>query len=390
MTALLIVIYIVFIALGLPDSLFGVSWPVLHTELNVPESFASVYSMILSVCTGGASFLAGTLIRKFGTAKVTLISLVITCLGLVGISFAPNIALMLIFSIIMGYGAGAIDTGVNNFVALHYKAHHMNWLHCFWGVGITVSPIIMSHFLKGETGGWRGGYRVIALLELLIVFIVLIVMRKWQNVEKNDRQQRSDDNEKGGSMRDILKIRGVISGIASLGVYCCMEFLLTTWGASYAVNVFALTPDEAAKWVSLFFCGIMLGRMLAGFFAMKFSDKSIIRASLILAFAGIVVMALPLGKLSLISWIVIGIGMGPVFPSILHMIPARFGTKYSADITGYHEGGAYITGFTVQIIFGYAATAISFKITPFVLLLCCVLTFIINEKTNRLTNKKSV
>ena len=165
MLFVLVVIYIVFISLGLPDSLFGVAWPVVHTEFGISESFASVYSIIIGVCTGGVSFVSGKLIRKFGTSKVTLVSILVTALGLLAISLAPNIAVMVVASVILGYGAGAIDTGLNNFVSLHYKAQHMNWLHCFWGVGVTVSPLIMSVFL-GESGTqWRQGYRVIALMQ---------------------------------------------------------------------------------------------------------------------------------------------------------------------------------------------------------------------------------
>ena len=156
MTALLIVIYIAFVSLGFPDSLFGVSWPVVHVEFGTPESFASLYSIITGVCTGGVAFIAGPLLRKFGTGKVTFFSTLLTALGLIGISFSPNIVVMMICTVIMGYGAGAIDTGLNNFVSLHYKAKHMNWLHCCWGLGVTISPIVMSAFLGGN-GTWRNG-----------------------------------------------------------------------------------------------------------------------------------------------------------------------------------------------------------------------------------------
>ena len=184
MLLILAVIYIVFISLGLPDSLFGVAWPVVHNEFGVNESFASVYSIIISVCTGGVSFVSGKLIRKFGTSRVTLVSILLTALGLIGVSLSPNIAVMMLFSVIMGYGAGAIDTGLNNFVSLHYKAQHMNWLHCFWGVGVTVSPLIMSAFLGDDGSQWRKGYVVLAALQLLIGFIVLLSLKKWREIEK--------------------------------------------------------------------------------------------------------------------------------------------------------------------------------------------------------------
>ena len=379
MLTILIVIYVVFISLGLPDSLLGVAWPVLHNEMNVSESFASVMSIIIGVCTGGVSFVSGTLIRKFGTARVTLASIFVTALGLVGISFSPNIVLMIIFSIILGYGAGAIDTGVNNFVSLHYNASHMNFLHCFWGVGVTVSPMIMSVFLGGEEGSWRNGYRVVALLQVLIALAVVAVMRKWINAEKStviSDEEGGEKEEKG--FFEIMKIRGVPVSILSLGLYCSMEFICGTWGATYIVNVFSLEPSVAAKWVSLYYGGIMLGRLVSGFVATRLGDNRLIRLGIVFSAFGIIVLLLPVGKASLVGFLLMGFGFGPVFPSVLHNIPERFGVRYSADITGFHMGGAYAIGFGTQLVYGFLATSTTFKITGFVLLALCAGLFAAN------------
>lgn len=390
MVTVLVVIYVVFISLGLPDSLLGVAWPVLHGELNVPESFASVFSIIVGVCTGGVSFISGTLIRKFGTARVTLASVFVTALGLLGISYAPNIALMIVFSIILGYGAGAIDTGVNNFVSLHYNASHMNFLHCFWGVGVTVSPMIMSLFLDGESGSWRNGYRVVALLQVIIALFVIVVLRKWINIEKSTNQELSADEEKGEEkgITAILKMKGILPSILSLGLYCSMEFICGTWGASYIVNVFGLTPSDAARWVSFYYGGIMLGRLVSGIVAGRLGDNKLIKAGIAFSFLGIAILLLPIGKTSLIGFLVMGFGFGPVFPSVLHNVPERFGAKYSADITGYHMGGAYFIGFASQLIYGFTATATTFKITGFVLLALCVGLFLANMTALRKIHSK--
>lgn len=379
MLTILIVIYVVFISLGLPDSLLGVAWPVLHGEMNVPESFASVMSIIIGICTGGVSFVSGTLIRKFGTARVTLASIFVTALGLVGISFSPNIVMMIIFSIILGYGAGAIDTGVNNFVSLHYNASHMNFLHCFWGVGVTVSPMIMSVFLGGETGSWRNGYRVVALLQVLIALSVVAVMRKWINAEKSTvlAEGEGEEKEEKGFF-DIIKMTGVPVSILSLGLYCSMEFICGTWGATYIVNVFALEPSEAAKWVSLYYGGIMLGRLVSGIVATKLGDNKLIKLGIDFSVLGIAILLLPIGKASLVGFLVMGFGFGPVFPSVLHNIPERFGARYSADITGFHMGGAYAIGFGAQLIYGFVATSTTFKITGFMLMMLCGGLFLAN------------
>ena len=388
MTALLIVIYIVFVSLGLPDSLFGAAWPVTHKDFGIDESFASYYGIITGICTGGVSFVAGKMLRKFGTAKVTLVSTFMTVAALVGMSFSPNIVVMMIFAVLLGYGAGAIDTGLNNFVSLHYEARHMNWLHCCWGLGVTISPLIMSAFLSDETSSWRMGYRIVALLQFAIAFIILLSLRKWDKVEKSIVKENTEQTAGDAKLLDLLKIKGVVTSILSMGLYCGMEFSIGTWGATYAVNTFLIAPDEAAKWISLYFGGIMLGRIIAGFASMKLKDKTLIRAGIITAFLGIIVFALPLGKLSLIGFLLIGTGFGPIFPSILHSVPERFGITYSADLTGYHMGGAYGTGFAIQLIYGYAASLITFKITPYVLLALCAGVYIANEVTLKKVKKK--
>lgn len=380
MLFILVVIYIVFISLGLPDSLFGAAWPVVHKDFGIQESFASLYGIITGVCVGGVSFVAGKVIRKFGTPLVTFVSTLLTVLGLLIMSVSPNIVVMMLGAVVLGYGAGVIDTALNNFVSLHYKAQHMNWLHAFWGVGVTVSPLIMSFFLSGETSSWRNGYRVIALIQFSIAIIIAISLRKWRTVKENDdTKETSNENKK--SFIEILKIKGVLTSLLSQGLYCSMEFLIGTWGASFLVHVHALQPDEAAKWVSLYFGGIMIGRIISGFISMKASDNTMIRLGIVTSFVGMILLALPLGKISILGLLLIGIGFGPIFPSILHSVPDRFGKEYSADITGFHMGGAYGIGFGVQLIFGFVATATTFNITPFVLLALCVGIFLVNEIT---------
>ena len=381
MLGILIVIYIVFISLGLPDSVFGVSWPVLHIEFGIPESFASVYSIIIGVCSGGVSFIAGKLLRKFGTANVTFFSILLTAIGLIGISFSPNIIVMMLCAVIMGYGAGAIDTGLNNYISLHYESRHMNWLHCFWGVGVTISPLIMSSFLNGENGSWRNGYRILAVIQFSIALLVAFSLKKWKKLEKDDKKEITEEQSEKHSFIDILKIKGALTSILSQGLYCSMEFLIGTWGASFLVNSYDYSPDVAARWVSLYYGGIMLGRLISGFISIKASDNTLIRGGILTAFLGIVLLALPLGSISVAGLLLIGVGFGPIFPSILHSVPDRFGAKYSADLTGFHMGGAYAIGFAVQLTFGYIATATTFKITAFVLLAFIILLFAVNEIT---------
>lgn len=388
MITLLVVIYIIFISLGLPDSLFGVAWPVLHIEFGIPENFASFYSIIIGCCTGGVSIFSGFFIRKFGTSKVTIVSILLTIIGMLGISFSPNIIVMMLFAVILGWGAGAIDSGLNNFVSLHYKAIHMNFLHAFWGIGVTLSPIIMSFFLGGDNPEWRNGYRAIVIIQTVIFFIALMSLKRWTEVEKNDsvqEPQQVEEVKKDKNIFQILSIKGVIFGILSLGFYCSMEFLLGTWGASFLVNVYDFGADTAAKWVSLYYGGIMLGRIVSGLVSLKIKSKNLVRFGILFSLVGMILLMLPIGELAITGLLLIGFGFGPVFPNVLHLIPERFGKKYSPDITGFHMGGAYLIGFSAQLTYGFVATATTFKITPYVIIVILGLLFIANE----LANKKS-
>lgn len=419
MILLLAIIYLTFISLGLPDSLFGTAWPVMHLDFKVNENFASIYMIITAVLSGGVSFFAGAAIRKVGTGVVTVCSVAMTAAGMLIISFSPNIWVAMTGSVLMGLGAGAIDTGLNNFVSLHYKASHMNWLHCFWGVGVTLSPLIMSAFLDSGNN-WRGGYLTVALIQFGITFIVLMSMPLWKKYDKRimpdlakaeDNISNTDDKDelltedanddhvdrprkKQSAFKKIIKTKGLFFAVLSLGFYCGMEFLVGTWGASYIVNVKLLSAAAAARWVSLYYGGIMIGRFLSGFLSYKLNDKQLIRLGVCVSLVGMAVMALPVGEYSLIGLVLVGIGFGPVFPSTLHATSARFGVEYSADITGIQMGGAYFIGWIVQLTFGFVAPATTFEFLPYLMLVLAVLVLIaaetVNKKTSHHSDKKEI
>ena len=390
MILLLVVIYITFISLGLPDSLFGVAWPLAHVDFGLQESFGSVYSVIIALCTGGVSFFAGPLIKKFGTGLVTAISVVMTAIGLLVISFSPNIYVMMLGSVISGLGAGAIDTGLNNYVSLNYKAIHMNWLHCFWGVGVTISPLIMSVFLKD--GDWQAGYRTISYIQFGISLIVFASLVLWRKYDKKETEETTIDTETKESaekitLKRILLTPGVITAIISLGFYCSLEFLMGTWGASFLINARGLSADKAAQMVSLYYGGIMLGRFISGIVSLKVNDRNLIRGGAGVLLFGVIMLAIPNTITLYIGMLAIGVGCGPIFPSTLHAVPERFGKELSAHITGYHMGGAYAIGFVMQVVFGYVATATTFAITPYVLIAFVALTILMVEITNNKTRR---
>lgn len=180
---LLVVIFIMYIGLGIPDSLFGTAWPAVYAELAIPVEAGRYVTAFISGGTIVSSLNSAWLLKKYGTGKVTFVSVLLTVAGLYGFSKASSMTELLLSAIPMGLGAGAIDTGLNHYVALHYKASQVNFLHCFYGIGVTLSPFLMSMALAGKDG-WRGGYQKALLFQAAIALLSFITLPLWKMAEK--------------------------------------------------------------------------------------------------------------------------------------------------------------------------------------------------------------
>lgn len=295
--------------------------------------------------------------------------------ALLGFHFAPSIVWLFIFAIPLGLGAGAVDTGLNNYVASHYKAHHMSWLHCFWGVGATLGPIIVAQFISRDNS-WRSGYFAIASIQFILVVILLFTLPLWKKIEKVPKQVHENKIEESTSTLDEAylenqkpwQIRGVKLALLAFLFYCGAEAAVGLWGSSFLVNVKNLSIDVAAKWVSVFYAGITIGRFITGFITLKMSNQRLIRWGQIIALVGAILLFLPFPVLfSLAGFIMIGLGLAPIFPCMLHETPLRFGQKHSQTIMGYQMAIAYTGSTFLPPILGYAAAKSTIGIFPFVI-----------------------
>jgi fucose permease len=374
-TFFLVIIYLAFISLGLPDSLLGVSWSLMQVEFKAPLETAGVLFMTIAGGTIISSFISGTVLKKFGTGMVTFVSCFMTAGALLGFHFAPSIVWLFIFAIPLGLGAGAVDTGLNNYVASHYKAHHMSWLHCFWGVGATLGPIIVAQFISRDNS-WRSGYFAIASIQFILVVILLFTLPLWKKIEKVPKQEHENKIEESTSTLDEAylenqkpwQIRGVKLALLAFLFYCGAEAAVGLWGSSFLVNVKNLSIDVAAKWVSVFYAGITIGRFITGFITLKMSNQRLIRWGQIIALVGAILLFLPFPVLfSLAGFIMIGLGLAPIFPCMLHETPLRFGQKHSQTIMGYQMAIAYTGSTFLPPILGYAAAKSTIGIFPFVI-----------------------
>ena len=386
-TLILIIIYLAFISLGLPDSLLGSAWPVMQADLSVGFSSAGIISMIVCGGTIISSLFSGKLIHRFGTGKLTFVSVTMTALALLGFSAFPSFIWLCIMAIPLGLGAGSVDAALNNFVALHYEAKHMSWLHCFWGVGATSGPIIMSLFLA-KNNDWQKGFFTISLIQFALVFLLFITLPLWKKLEKDDGEVSNDYKENTEKISP-LKIPGVKLALVSFVCYCATESTAGLWGSSYLVNYKGFSADDAARGISLFYGGITLGRLLTGFLTMKFNNRILIRSGQIICIIGAIFLLAPLPTyFSLIGLILVGLGCAPIYPCMLHETPTRFGTSASQSIMGIQMAFAYIGSTFMPPILGFIASKTSIAIFPYFLLFYMLIMLIGSEKINIFIRKR--
>lgn len=378
---LLLIIYLAFISLGLPDSLLGSAWPAMYQEFSVPVSYAGGISMIIAVGTIVSSLQSDRLTRQWGTGKVTAASVCMTAVALFGFSISHSYAALCLWAIPYGLGAGSVDASLNNYVALHYASRHMSWLHCMWGVGASLGPYVMGYALTGGQG-WNMGYRYIAVLQIALTAILIFSLPLWKKQGGNTTEQTDGkETTKPLSLRQIIQIPGAKEVMITFFCYCALEQTTGLWASSYLVLRRGLSPETAAGFASLFFIGITVGRALSGFLTLKLNDTQMIRLGQGFILSGIALLLLPFGNTgSLSGLILIGLGCAPVYPSIIHATPEHFGADQSQAMIGVQMASAYVGTCFMPPIFGFIANHISVSLFPFYLLAILALMAAMHEK----------
>lgn len=379
-TLLLIIIYIAFISLGLPDSMLGAAWPTMRIDLAMPMAGAGLISMIISGGTIISSIFSGKLINKLGTAKLVIISVFMTSIALFGFAFNKNYFWLCIMGIPLGLGAGSVDSALNNFVALHYSARHMSWLHCFWGIGATTGPIIMSASIA-RNGLWQKGYFTVAVIQISLVFILVLSLPLWKRFQNNGKEENTIQN----SEQNVFRLRGINFALLSFFCYCAVETTTGLWGASYLVNTKGVSADVAAGWISIYYFGITIGRFINGFVTSKLSNNALIRGGqIIIGLGALLLLGFNNSYISLIGFILIGTGCAPIFPSMLHETPVRFGKNNSSRLMGLQMAFAYMGTTFIPPILGLLFGVIGIWFYPAFVLVLLAAMFLSNEKLNRL------
>ncbi len=383
---LIAVIYLIFISLGLPDSLLGSGWPSMQAAFGVPSSYAGYVSMTISFMTILSALLSPWMIRRFHTKWIVIVSIFLTVLGLLGFSVCRQYGMLFLFTIPYGLGAGSIDASVNHYVANHYSSSVMNFLHCFYGVGAVISPTIMALALK--LARWNEGYRWTAFIQAGILLIVILSLPLWKQNEVKDKT----DTQDSAGIRETLKVPGVLLTLIAFFSYCAGEATCFLWTPSYFAGTRPGLSDETiAAFGSLIFGGLMLGRLISGFISNKLGDRLLIRAGISVELLGILLVFFPAKSYvaAALGFVVIGTGMGPVYPAIQHMAPVNFGARCSAAVIGLQMASAYIGSTFMPMVFGHLQQAAGIGIMPLYLLFFALMNFGLLELAYRKLGRKT-
>ncbi|MCI1643450.1 MAG: MFS transporter [Bifidobacterium crudilactis] len=400
-TLLLGVIYLAFVSLGLPDSLLGAAWPSMYQGFGVPISYAGGISVVIALGTIISALLSDRTTLRFGAGKVTAASVCLTALALFGFSMSSSYWQLCLLAIPYGLGAGGVDAALNNYVALHYASRHMSWLHCMWGVGASVGPYIMGFALTGGQG-WQGGYRYIAILQVVLTVVLVLSIPLWRQrpnpvagQEPGDAEARSSEpgaHTETLSIPEILRIPAASQVFVMFFCYCAIETTAGLWASSYMVNNRGITVDSAASWASMFYIGITVGRALSGFLTMRYSDATMIRIGYMVMACGLLLIMLPAaGGFGVLSGLVIlGLGCAPVYPCIIHSTPETFGADRSQAIVGVQMASAYSGSLLMPPLFGFIANTLSIALFPWYLMALLALMIVMHERMQRIRTRALV
>ena len=357
---LLAIIYLSFISLGLPDALLGAAWPTVYPQFGVPVSASGIVFITISAGTVVSSLLSDRLTRRFGPGKVTAVSVALTAAALFGFASSNSFRTLWLWAIPYGLGAGGVDAALNNYVALHYKSHHMSWLHCMWGIGASVGPYIMGAVLTGG-GVWNNGYLVVGMIQTLLVAILFFSLPLWKGAGQNEDTAAS----KPLTFPEIFSIPGAREILIAFFCYCALEQTAGLWAASYLVLDRGMDATAAAGFAGLFYLGITVGRFINGFIAMKLPDHTMIRMGLGIIGIGVLLLLIPGGEFTALTGLVIlGVGCAPIYPCIIHSTPDHFGAENSQALIGVQMASAYIGNILMPPLFGLIANHLGIFLFP--------------------------
>lgn len=335
---LLLVIYITFIALGLPDALLGSAWNLVRSDLNTSLGTLGIMTVLVYIMSIFATYNAPRLLRVFQTKYITITSVLFTGIALILISQVNQFYQILFFAIPLGLGAGAIDVSLNHYLAAHYEAKHMNYLHSFYGIGVTAGPSIMAYTLSQNS--WRMGYIIVGSLLLFIAFLLFLSLKLWAKETKEHREEHHPNLK----TKHILQSKGAIVSILIFVIYVHVESLAGVWIASYFYIIKGVDYATAALFTTAFYLALTFGRLSSGVLSARISAKKlIIIGSFLMMVASplLWINDIPLAGYFIIVFI-LGLGAAPIYPNMMYLNGHVFSKEKLSKIMSLQMGIGYL------------------------------------------------
>jgi fucose permease len=374
---LLILIYVSFISLGLPDGLLGVGWPIMREDFNQSLQAAGLVILIMMPLSTLSSMNAARLKQRFGVGPVAFGSALLTAISLLGIGFSASFEGLLLFSIGLGIGQGAVDALLNDVVAQNFASKHMSWLHGFWGVGATLGPGLMT-FALSLNRGWTLGYFMVGTIQLVIAFLLLLSLPLWKKLNKHE--DGTSSNEKGSFSKFM------IYGMALFFLYVGVELGVGLWSNSVLFSTKGLPIEISGYFVSLYYLMITAGRFISGLLSMKIGNRTMVNGGLIVSFSGLLILSIFQNPWLLgLGMSLTGLGFAPLYPSMMHETAARYSVADAAMAVGYQVGMAYIGGTLISSLLGVILDSIDLNTLYPLISLGVLAMFFIHHAYNKRT-----
>jgi fucose permease len=366
---LIILAYIAFIALGMPDGLLGVAWPSIRASFSIP---LDAIGMLLTAGVAGymtSSFLSGPLIARLGVGRVLAASCAMTGVALIGYTLVPAWWMMVLLGVVAGLGAGAIDAGLNTYVASHFGEGLMQWLHASYGIGVTLGPIIMTIALT-TMNSWRVGYRVVGAFQLALAACFVLTLAMWNQKDapvKGEEPKRLTDYKT--PMGETLRQPRVWLSVLLFFLYVGAEVSLGTWTYTLLTESRGIDPAAAGLWAGSYWATFTVGRVLAGVFAKRVGIKRLVLGGLMGALLGAVLLGWnPFAAASLLAVALIGFAIAPIFPALMSGTSQRVGEHFAANTIGLQMATAGLATAVIPSLVGVLARRSSLEIIPICLI----------------------
>jgi fucose permease len=381
---LLIIIYFSFIALGLPDALLGSSWNLVRVDLDVPLGTLGLMTVIVYAMSVISTFNAPRLLRFFQTKKITAISILMTGTSLLLISQVQSFYVMLVFALPLGIGAGAIDVSLNHYLAKHYKASHMNYLHAFYGIGVTLGPTVMAYTLLGNS--WRMGYMIVGSLLLIIGLFVFLSFPIWYKEASHDLTT----DHTHIPIRVMLKKKGALPSILIFLFYVHVESLLGVWIASYIFIEKGVSYATAALFTTTFYLALTIGRILSGILSHRISSKTLIITGEMFILCGSIFLFIRTDNIYLLFFVVglIGLGTAPVYPNMMYLNNDFFKRQEISRMMSLQMAIGYMGFGILTPLAGLCFDLVSIKLYPFIILIISITLLFITTRYLFFQNKE--